>query len=367
MKINFNGAERKLLVAAISQELNAPAKYLRMPTAAYEVGEYHIDKNGMVTGPDNRELVAALGGKHNFQAVSEEYDAPLAATEETEDTPETPETEETEETPETEETEETPASEVFEPEYGAAKPDKSNLPRLYTLDTPRGEIYIAEEFATHGEAEAEGYGEYFSTALGTVYSYGDNRTFALVTSRKAGDWETTKIKRDFRETAADKDNGLEAEETLAFLGLGKERRDPIGENGIQASDVPDGYLSYHAEICDPDNPDHFEEFFSAKNDEEAIRQAYEGCDGVVRLLELHQLDENGDFVRSARTTCRLSRPKTRSCSLGLGEQLTQNIPPPTPRWSANSARRQKKRSGLRRRKRKSAAARNTPCVASCFP
>ena len=90
-----------------------------------------------------------------------------------------------------------PATETTE--TGATKADKRDLPRLYTLDTPRGEIFIAEEFATHDEAAAEGYGEYFSTALGTVYSYGDDRTFALVTSRKCSD--TTKIKRDFRDAA----------------------------------------------------------------------------------------------------------------------------------------------------------------------
>ena len=76
MKICYNvtGAERKSLVAAISQELNAPGKYLGMPTAAYEVGGYHIDKTGTVTGPDNRELVADLRGLHDFKAVSENYD-----------------------------------------------------------------------------------------------------------------------------------------------------------------------------------------------------------------------------------------------------------------------------------------------------
>ena len=80
MRIRYNvtGAERKSLVAAISQELNAPVKYLGMPTAAYEVGNpaggYHIDKTGTVTGPDNRDLVADLCGLHDFKAVSEEYD-----------------------------------------------------------------------------------------------------------------------------------------------------------------------------------------------------------------------------------------------------------------------------------------------------
>lgn len=78
MKLNYDvtGAERKSLVAAISQELNAPAKYLGMPTAAYEVGGFHIDKTCTVAGEDNRELVADLQGLHNFSAVSEEYDTP---------------------------------------------------------------------------------------------------------------------------------------------------------------------------------------------------------------------------------------------------------------------------------------------------
>lgn len=79
MKINYNvtGTERKSLVGAISQELNAQTKYLGMPTAAYEVGEYTIDKTGTLTGPDNRDLVADLQGLHSFVPVSEEYDALL--------------------------------------------------------------------------------------------------------------------------------------------------------------------------------------------------------------------------------------------------------------------------------------------------
>jgi len=61
MKISFNatGAERKKLVGVISSELNLPTKYHGMPTAAYEVGEYYIDKTGTITGPDNRDLVRA--------------------------------------------------------------------------------------------------------------------------------------------------------------------------------------------------------------------------------------------------------------------------------------------------------------------
>lgn len=76
MKLNYNvtGADRKKLVTAISQELNAPTKYLGAPTFAYEIGEYHIDKTGTVTGPDNRGFVANLCGLHSFTAVAEEYE-----------------------------------------------------------------------------------------------------------------------------------------------------------------------------------------------------------------------------------------------------------------------------------------------------
>lgn len=79
MQINYcvTGDKRKSLVGAISQELNAPAKYLGAPTFSYEVGGYHIDKNGVVTGEDNYELIADLQGLHDLASVSEEYDTPL--------------------------------------------------------------------------------------------------------------------------------------------------------------------------------------------------------------------------------------------------------------------------------------------------
>jgi hypothetical protein len=81
MKINFNvaGAKRKALVGAISRELNAPTKYLGAPTFSYEVGGYTIDKNGILEGEDNSELVADLCGLHDYRAETEEYDTPLPA------------------------------------------------------------------------------------------------------------------------------------------------------------------------------------------------------------------------------------------------------------------------------------------------
>jgi len=62
-------------VAAISQEMNTPAEYLGAPTFAYQVGDYHIDKNGMVTGKDNLDLEDALFQK-GFTAIEREYDEP---------------------------------------------------------------------------------------------------------------------------------------------------------------------------------------------------------------------------------------------------------------------------------------------------
>ena len=275
MRISYNvtGAERKTLVGAISSELNLPTKYLGMPTAAYEIGEYTIDKTGTVTGPDNLDLEDALH-QQGFDAEIREYDEPdtyesglggMGAVDEPafEDLKLT----EREELGLGRERRENwqgengmQASDVLESE--ATAPNKSALPRLYTLETPRGEIFIAEEFATHDEAAAEGYGEYFSTALGTVYSYGDNHTFALVTSNKAGDWDKTAIKRDFR---------------------------------AQESEVPEN-RTYRAELSDPDCPDRME-VFGAADDEDAIRQAYEYCEGEVVLLELLELDDDYNVIR----------------------------------------------------------------------
>lgn len=60
LKYNVTGSERKSLVGAISIALNSPTKYLGAPTFAYEVGEYHIDKVGTLTGSDNLDLEDAL-------------------------------------------------------------------------------------------------------------------------------------------------------------------------------------------------------------------------------------------------------------------------------------------------------------------
>jgi len=160
----FNPETRKALAKALAEILETKSTYLGVPSCAYQVGGYHLAKNGELTGPALSGLLAALH-ERGFDPEIQEADDTAPA------------------------------------EAAPAKLDKSGLPSLYTLLTPRGEIYITEEFATRDEAAAEGYGEAFSTALGTVYSYGDNHTFALVTEHKAGDWDTTTMGRDFRAAA----------------------------------------------------------------------------------------------------------------------------------------------------------------------
>jgi len=46
IKYNVTGAERKRLVTTISTLTGVKAKYLGMPSMAYEVGDFTIDKNG---------------------------------------------------------------------------------------------------------------------------------------------------------------------------------------------------------------------------------------------------------------------------------------------------------------------------------
>lgn len=77
IKYNLTGEARKALVAAISVELGIQASYRGAPTFAYQVGEYTIDQKGMVTGPDNRELVKALHSRYGRQAEAEAYDAQI--------------------------------------------------------------------------------------------------------------------------------------------------------------------------------------------------------------------------------------------------------------------------------------------------
>ncbi len=55
MRYNVSGADRKRLVAAISEILDVPQKYLGAPTFAYEVDYITIDKNGTVSFDDRAD------------------------------------------------------------------------------------------------------------------------------------------------------------------------------------------------------------------------------------------------------------------------------------------------------------------------
>jgi hypothetical protein len=74
MKLNFNlqGAERKTLVQAISEILETKAVYLKTPTYAFSIGEYHLDRYGLLTGADNEELAAALQERGFIAEATEE-------------------------------------------------------------------------------------------------------------------------------------------------------------------------------------------------------------------------------------------------------------------------------------------------------
>ena len=76
MKISYNvtGSKRKELVQAISRELETEAKYCGAPGFAYEVGGLRIDRDGTVSGPDNRGLIADLEGLYSLVPTDKAYD-----------------------------------------------------------------------------------------------------------------------------------------------------------------------------------------------------------------------------------------------------------------------------------------------------
>lgn len=110
-KFGVTGQDRKRLVEAISEILDTEVQYLGAPTFAYTVGDYHIDKEGTVTGNFDLNLFAAL----------EQND--------------------------------------FEPEPS----------ETFHLITPRGIFLINDHFATAEEAVTAGYGNYFHHEGWDVY------------------------------------------------------------------------------------------------------------------------------------------------------------------------------------------------------
>lgn len=64
IKYKVTGAERKRLVATLSNLTGVKAKYLGMPSMAYEVGDFTIDKNGNLELSDkvNSEEIERVAG-----------------------------------------------------------------------------------------------------------------------------------------------------------------------------------------------------------------------------------------------------------------------------------------------------------------
>ena len=62
MKIHFGitGSGRKALVTAVSEITGEKAVYQGAPGFAYKVGDYHIDREGTVMGPDSQGFLDAL-------------------------------------------------------------------------------------------------------------------------------------------------------------------------------------------------------------------------------------------------------------------------------------------------------------------
>lgn len=89
---NVTGTERKRLVKAISDFTGAEAKFLGVPSCAYQVDFFHIDKNGSVSFDDRADsevienLIAALA-EAGFTAETPETEA--SAAEETDGLPDT--------------------------------------------------------------------------------------------------------------------------------------------------------------------------------------------------------------------------------------------------------------------------------------
>ena len=127
-EFNFavQGERRKALVAAMSEVLNQPVKYLGAPGFQYEVGSYSVSKTGLVTGEYDLNLFVGLA-ERGFETKS----SPILTAE--------------------------PAAEIIQEQ----KPVQ--------FKTPRGTFAIEKIFPTSAHAEADGYGIYFTHDAHDVY------------------------------------------------------------------------------------------------------------------------------------------------------------------------------------------------------
>jgi len=115
-RFGVTGKERKNFVAAVSEILDQPKKYLGTPSYAFSVGDYIIDREGTLIGEYNMELLLGLTARgfirtdisldalHEAQEVDAALDAEVETIEPELETPEeTAETEILDENIETEE------------------------------------------------------------------------------------------------------------------------------------------------------------------------------------------------------------------------------------------------------------------------
>ncbi len=66
-RYGVTGADRKTLVAVISTITGIDARYLGMPSQGYQIGDYLVDREGTLTGPESPALIAELAAK-GFEA-----------------------------------------------------------------------------------------------------------------------------------------------------------------------------------------------------------------------------------------------------------------------------------------------------------
>lgn len=79
VKFNLKGEERKKLARAVSELLETPLSYKGAPTFAYEIGGFSIDKDGTLSGADDRGLLADLEGLYSLMPESISFDAEPAS------------------------------------------------------------------------------------------------------------------------------------------------------------------------------------------------------------------------------------------------------------------------------------------------
>lgn len=124
-KFAVTGERRKSLVAAMSEVLNAPIKYLGAPGFQYRVGEYEISKTGVVTGAYDLNLFVGLSERGFEPEVSP----------------------------------------IPEEELVQAEPKKEPI----QFTTPRGIFTVEKVYTTAAEAETNGYGIYFTHEAHDIY------------------------------------------------------------------------------------------------------------------------------------------------------------------------------------------------------